>query len=279
MWGVFPEHWRFPQLLCMSLCKLTRAHLAELLDAERAPRGPDGAQAMHKTVAFERDLDDHFGVDATLSTTLGRAEEASAADARFGARRDADAARRARQHRAAARAGWRAEGRARAAHGQRRGGAAGLGALLPRRRLLVLRGPPRRLRGHGGEQLVEAPSGWRARRRGARRRGTTRREKKRRQKRGRPKERSDQLVAPGVPVLDRRAAGLGRGPRRRLRRVRDPGRVRPAPVSAPGTTRAAASGRTPSPPSRGSRRRARRVLGSAGAVFLNVKKVFKRCSG
>jgi hypothetical protein len=24
MWGVFPPQWRVPQLLCMSLCKLTR---------------------------------------------------------------------------------------------------------------------------------------------------------------------------------------------------------------------------------------------------------------
>ena len=63
MYGVFPEHWRFPQLLCMSLCKLTRAHLAELLDAEaRAAEVQTVLQAMHKTVAFERDLDEHFGL-------------------------------------------------------------------------------------------------------------------------------------------------------------------------------------------------------------------------
>ena len=269
MWGVFPEHWRFPQLLCMSLCKLTRAHLAELLDAEaRAAEVQTVLQAMHKTVAFERDLDDHFGVDATLGTTLGRAEEASAADAFDSALGDdADAALGgARQTRGAAAREpvGGAEGRARAAHGQRRGGAAGLGALLPRRRLLVLRGPPRRLRGHGGEA---AGGGARAAgERGDVGRGEEERrdEKKRRQKRGRPKERSDQLVAPGVPVLDRRAAGLG-GTSPASRRVRDPGRVRPAPVSAPGTTRAAASSRTPSPPSRGSRRRARARCSAARA--------------
>ena len=63
MWGVFPEHWRFPHLLCMSLCKLTRAHLAELLDAEaRSSEVQTVLQAMHKTVAFESDLDEHFGL-------------------------------------------------------------------------------------------------------------------------------------------------------------------------------------------------------------------------
>ena len=105
MWGVFPEHWRFPQLLCMSLCKLTRAHLAELLDAEaRAAEVQTVLQAMHKTVAFERDLDDHFGVDATLGTTLGRAEEASAADAFDSALGDdADAASAVRAKHAARR--------------------------------------------------------------------------------------------------------------------------------------------------------------------------------
>jgi len=121
MWGVFPEHWRFPQLLCMSLCKLTRAHLAELLDAEaRAAEVQTVLQAMHKTVAFERDLDDHFGVDPTLGTTLGRAglrsdavdgsnrsaDEESAADA-FGADSalgdDADAASAVRAKHAARR--------------------------------------------------------------------------------------------------------------------------------------------------------------------------------
>ena len=105
MWGVFPEHWRFPHLLCMSLCKLTRAHLAELLDAEaRSAEVQTVLQAMHKTVAFERDLDDHFGVDATLGTTLGRAEEASAADAFDSALGDdADAASAVRAKHAARR--------------------------------------------------------------------------------------------------------------------------------------------------------------------------------
>jgi hypothetical protein len=124
MWGVFPEHWRFPQLLCMSLCKLTRAHLAELLDAEaRAAEVQTVLQAMHKTVAFERDLDDHFGVDPALGATLGRAalrsdagstvdgsnrsaDEESAADA-FGADSalgdDADAASAVRAKHAARR--------------------------------------------------------------------------------------------------------------------------------------------------------------------------------
>ena len=32
MWGVFPPQWRVPQLLCMSLCKLTRTHMLIMLD-------------------------------------------------------------------------------------------------------------------------------------------------------------------------------------------------------------------------------------------------------
>ena len=42
MWAVFPAHWRVPQLLCVSLCKLTRAQLAEALDT----RGPHEVQKL-----------------------------------------------------------------------------------------------------------------------------------------------------------------------------------------------------------------------------------------
>lgn len=61
MWAVFPAHWRVPQLLSVSLCKLTRAQLAEALDA----RGPHDVQkllhAMHLTIEFELELDERFG--------------------------------------------------------------------------------------------------------------------------------------------------------------------------------------------------------------------------
>ena len=115
MWGVFPEHWRFPHLLCMSLCKLTRAHLAELLDAEaRSAEVQTVLQAMHKTVAFERDLDEHFGLkggdrvsgfgDAGRSSGEQTVSDSGAAGA-FGAALgdDADAASAVRAKHAARR--------------------------------------------------------------------------------------------------------------------------------------------------------------------------------
>ena len=63
MWGVFPERWKVPQLLCMSLCKLTRTNLALLLDDDAgATEVPALLQALHRTIEFERDLDEYFGV-------------------------------------------------------------------------------------------------------------------------------------------------------------------------------------------------------------------------
>ena len=64
MWGVFPPHWRVPQLLCMSLCKLTRTHLLEMLDAPGPKEVQTTLQALHRTIEFERDMDDYFQVDA-----------------------------------------------------------------------------------------------------------------------------------------------------------------------------------------------------------------------
>ena len=64
MWGVFPPHWRVPQLLCMSLCKLTRTHLLEILDAPGPKEVQTTLQALHRTIEFERDMDDYFRVDA-----------------------------------------------------------------------------------------------------------------------------------------------------------------------------------------------------------------------
>jgi len=78
MWAVFPAHWRVPQLLSVSLCKLTRAQLAEALDA----RGPHDVQkllqAMHVTIEFEMDLDERFGTGAAGDEAELDGDEASA---------------------------------------------------------------------------------------------------------------------------------------------------------------------------------------------------------
>ena len=78
MWAVFPPHWRVPQLLSVSLCKLTRAQLAEALDA----RGPHDVQkllqAMHVTIEFELDLDERFGTGGGNDEAELDGDEASA---------------------------------------------------------------------------------------------------------------------------------------------------------------------------------------------------------
>ena len=78
MFSVFPRNWKFPELLTMSLCKLTRANLAELLDSRENVTTDDAAakdrqttsliQAMHKTLAFEKDLDLLFGLGGRSET-------------------------------------------------------------------------------------------------------------------------------------------------------------------------------------------------------------------
>ena len=61
-WEVFPKHWRVQQLMCITFCKITRAQLAEALDAQR-----DQAevavliQALHRTKDFEVELAELFG--------------------------------------------------------------------------------------------------------------------------------------------------------------------------------------------------------------------------
>ena len=285
MWGVFPEHWRFPQLLCMSLCKLTRAHLAELLDAEaRAAEVQTVLQAMHKTVAFERDLDDHFGVDATLGTTLGRAEEASAADAFDSALGDdADAASAVRAKHAARRRESRLA--------EQKGGRAlpmDSAAEALRDSALSFRDVVSScFEDHLGgyvdmeeRQLVEAlerlasEETW-----GAEKRNDA--TKKKSDDKSAVGQKSDPIssslqgfqssiaarlgsggdlagvsAGPG-PGSGPAGAGLGSG--------NDPsGGFEPNAVSAVAGLASEGSGE---------------VLGSAGAVFLNVKKVFKRCSG
>ena len=48
----------------MSLCKLTRTHLLEILDAPGPKEVQTTLQALHRTIEFERDMDDYFRVDA-----------------------------------------------------------------------------------------------------------------------------------------------------------------------------------------------------------------------
>jgi hypothetical protein len=78
MWSVFPSHWSVPQLLSVSLCKLTRAQLAEALDA----RGPHDVQkllhAMHITVEFEMELDERFGTNTRRDDVELEGDNASA---------------------------------------------------------------------------------------------------------------------------------------------------------------------------------------------------------
>ena len=63
MWAVFPPEWRVAQLVCMSLCKLTRTHILEVLDATTRSRDVHATlRALHRTVEFEREMDEHFGV-------------------------------------------------------------------------------------------------------------------------------------------------------------------------------------------------------------------------
>jgi hypothetical protein len=34
VWGIFPPEWHLPQLVCLAFCTITKAHLAEILDAK-----------------------------------------------------------------------------------------------------------------------------------------------------------------------------------------------------------------------------------------------------
>ena len=80
MWGVFPPQWRVPQLLCMSLCKLTRTHLLEILDAGGGAHDVQTLlQALHRTIEFEREMDEHFGAgrDASGTAQASQPERAS----------------------------------------------------------------------------------------------------------------------------------------------------------------------------------------------------------
>jgi len=107
-WTIFPPPWRVGALCVAALCKVTRAQLAELLDAQ----GGDVQavlQALHRTLEFERSLDERFGGarrggDGGGSDEEGEEEEDFApADESSAAslRRKYEKARRAREHEAA----------------------------------------------------------------------------------------------------------------------------------------------------------------------------------
>ena len=121
MWRVFPPRWRVPQLLCMSMGRLTRTHVLEMLDTSGPHEVQATLQALHRTIEFEREMDEYFGIDG-VSGGDGDGEGAD-----LGADLDEDEDGRIR--RADSRSAFtsrqrkrsrRAEGRARAADGQRR---------------------------------------------------------------------------------------------------------------------------------------------------------------
>ena len=75
MWRVFPARWRVPQLLCMSMGKLTRTHVLEMLDTSGPHEVQATLQALHRTIEFEREMDEYFGIDdAVVGGAEGGAE-------------------------------------------------------------------------------------------------------------------------------------------------------------------------------------------------------------
>nr|ADI46897.1 VPS53Af [Volvox carteri f. nagariensis] len=66
VWGVFPQHWKVPQMLCLTFCKITKAHLKRILSDEEALAGlrSDVGPLLKAVVAtnrFERDMAALFG--------------------------------------------------------------------------------------------------------------------------------------------------------------------------------------------------------------------------
>nr|BCL66141.1 hypothetical protein [Volvox africanus] len=72
VWGVFPDQWRVPQMLCLTFCKITKAHLKRILSDEEALAGlrSDVAPLIKAVVAtnrFERDMAAAFGGGAAAA--------------------------------------------------------------------------------------------------------------------------------------------------------------------------------------------------------------------
>jgi hypothetical protein len=108
-WGVFPTAWRVGALIVAALCKLTRAQVGEVLDGHAATDVAGVLQALHRTLEFERELEERFGggrarrdadsdnEDEDDSEGFAPADEASAA----ALRRKYEKTRRQREHDAA----------------------------------------------------------------------------------------------------------------------------------------------------------------------------------
>ena len=60
-WGVFPPTWRVGAIIVAALCKLSRAHVGEMLDSQASADVQGVLSALHRTLEFERDLDERFG--------------------------------------------------------------------------------------------------------------------------------------------------------------------------------------------------------------------------
>ena len=60
-WGVFPPTWRVGAIIVAALCKLTRAHVGEMLDTQASSDVQGVLSALHRTLEFEKELDERFG--------------------------------------------------------------------------------------------------------------------------------------------------------------------------------------------------------------------------
>ena len=60
-WGVFPPTWRVGAIIVAALCKLSRAHVGEMLDSQASGDVQGVLSALHRTLEFEKDLDERFG--------------------------------------------------------------------------------------------------------------------------------------------------------------------------------------------------------------------------
>ena len=60
-WAVFPPPWRVGALIVAALCKITRAQVGEVLDSHAAGDVQGVLQALHRTLEFERELEERFG--------------------------------------------------------------------------------------------------------------------------------------------------------------------------------------------------------------------------
>jgi hypothetical protein len=53
VWALFPPSWGVPQMLCMAFCRLTRAHLAQILD-DQATAQAAGAESNVQAILMVR---------------------------------------------------------------------------------------------------------------------------------------------------------------------------------------------------------------------------------